>query len=82
MPPVLLSPCDHAPGAGLYPCPVFRTRERGGAGNLAMVLHLPITGAVTAWIERGVALSIEKQVRGKSVVGAILLLCSPTDLGS
>ena len=64
MPSVLLSPCDYAPDPSLYPCPVFRTPDRGGSGNLAMVLHLPITGAVTAWIERGVALSIEKQVRG------------------
>ena len=63
MPPVLLSPCDHAPDPSLYPCPVFRTSERGGRGNLAMVLPLPIPGPVTGWIERGVALSIEKQVR-------------------
>ena len=63
MPPVLMSPCDQAPDPGLYPCPVFRTRERGGSGNLAMVMHLPITGPVTAWIERGVALSIEKEVK-------------------
>ena len=62
MSPILLTPVDQCPDPGLYPCPVFRTAERGGAANLALVLHLPITGPVSTWVERGVALTIEKQV--------------------
>ena len=63
MSPILLTPVDQCPDPGLYPCPVFRTAERSGAANLALVLHLPITGPVSTWVERGVALTIEKQVR-------------------
>ena len=58
----MLTPTLTAPSEDLYPCPVFRTRERGGRNNLAMIIHLPISGSVQTWIERGVALVIENKV--------------------
>lgn len=60
MPPIILRPSCAPPDPALFPCPVFRTGERGGSGNLAMVLHLPITGSPATWVERGVALIIQK----------------------
>ena len=60
MPPVLLTPTEEVPGSALYQCPVFRTTLRGGGENLAMVINLPIAGSNTTWIERGVALTIQK----------------------
>ena len=60
MPPIILTPSTEKPDSSLYPCPVFRTPERSGKENLAMVLELPITGTVDLWIERGVALCIQK----------------------
>ena len=75
MSPILLTPVDQCPDPGLYPCPVFRTAERGGAANLALVLHLPITGPVSTWVERGVALTIEKQVRWYGgIIEAVIIL--------
>ena len=60
MPPIILTPSTDKPDPSLYPCPVFRTLERSGKENLAMVLELPITGTVDLWIERGTALCIQK----------------------
>ena len=62
MPPVLLRPSQEVPAPALYECPVFRTSRRGGGDNLAMVINLPIAGPKETWIERGVALTIEKKV--------------------
>ena len=63
MSPILVSPSTERPDPSLYPCPVFRTSLRGGKDNLTLLLHLPITGDVDTWIERGVALTIENQVQ-------------------
>ena len=60
MPPIILTPSIEKPDPALYPCPVFRTPERSGKDNLAMVLNIPVTGTVELWIERGVALCIQK----------------------
>ena len=60
--PILVSPTATKPDPALYPCPVFRTSERAGNDNLAMMIHLPIDGDVNTWIERGVALTIESKI--------------------
>ena len=59
---MLLRPSQEVPAPALYECPVFRTSRRGGGDNLAMVINLPIAGPKETWIERGVALTIEKKV--------------------
>ena len=68
MSPILVSPSTEKPDPSLYPCPVFRTSLRGGKDNLTLLLHLPITGDVETWIERGVALTIENQVQFASQI--------------
>ena len=68
MPPVLLRPSQEVPAPALYECPVCRTSRRGGGDNLAMVINLPIAGPKETWIERGVALTIEKKVRAREII--------------
>ena len=62
MSPILVTPSVTPLDPQLYPCPVFRTSQRSGNDNLALILHLPIDGVVSDWVEMGVALTIEKRV--------------------
>ena len=61
LPPILLVPSADPPASSVYPCPVFRTPDRRGPSNLAMVINIPVPDSPTLWVERGVALVIQSQ---------------------
>ena len=61
LPPVLLVPSADPPSSNVYSCPVFRTPDRRGSSNLAMVINIPVPDSPTLWVERGVALVIQSQ---------------------
>ena len=61
LPPVLLVPSAEPPPSKFYSCPVFRTPDRRGSSNLAMVIDIPVTDSPSLWIERGVAFVIQSQ---------------------
>ena len=61
LPPVLLVPSVDPPSASVYSCPVFRTPDRRGASNLAMVIDIPVPDSPNLWVERGVAFVIQSQ---------------------